>query len=102
MEDRRVWVLIGCCLVLLSIIWSRGANQHQVRFDCANPGLGAAAETSSNELTTENDFSSVQVVSVPAGRTLTAYLDAYASRTGGTSVTNNYRLANTSLAAIKR
>ena len=65
-------------------------------------GGGAAAETSSNELTTENDFSSVQVVSVPAGHTLTAYLDAYVQRTGGTSATNNYRLANTSLAALKR
>jgi hypothetical protein len=65
-------------------------------------GGGAAAEASSLLQTDERDFSHLQQVSVPDGRTITARLTARVVINSGTQVRNNWRLANSRLSAIKR
>ena len=65
-------------------------------------GGGAAADAAPDLTTAEQAYSSVQQVSVLSGATLTVTLTAKATHTGGTSVTNNYRLANSRITAIKR
>jgi hypothetical protein len=78
-----------------------GSARFEFYWDISSGGA-AAADASPDLSTSEQSYSSVQQVTVPTGRTLTVKLVGKATRTGGSSVTNNYRLANTRITAIKR
>lgn len=104
-NDNSTNVRVEISHVASGYVSFSGGGTGSARFEYSwsfSGGGGAGAVASSDLGTSESNFSHIEMKTVPPGSTITVSMDAKATRTGGTSVTNNYREGRTRLTVVKR